>query len=310
MTSTDGVEPKERHPFWTVVFWLRRLTIVVLLAWGAGMVLFGDSLTVCGEQLADTGKAVEVCEALTLTDPPVLLYLLVLLVLLLPEAAEVEVAGLFRIKRQLEEAKEDVAGLRQSVSALQSQIASAAATSRSSAQNTTTVIVDRAAETGGVAAGEAPSVGESGDVGVGPAAVLAFKAAFEGLTTLLPASFPAAELVGFTLQADGAPVASHFSADLDDTVIERAADLAERSGSRMALDIADGFGFMSAAAKDDDGTQVGILVMVIVQEPGEPASQVLDRLGAHVAVLASVYARLLVDLLGETGLASSGVETA
>ncbi|GAA4676109.1 hypothetical protein [Nocardioides nanhaiensis] len=78
----------------------------------------------------------------------------------------------------------------------------------------------------------------------------------------------------------------------------------------MAIDVADGFGLMSAAAKDDDGTQVGILVMVIAQEPSEPASQVLNRLGAHVAVLASVYARLLVDLLGETGLAASGVETA
>ncbi|GAA4676102.1 hypothetical protein [Nocardioides nanhaiensis] len=208
MTSTDRVEPKERHPFWMVVFWLRRLAIGLLLVWGVGVVLFGDSLTVCGEQLADAGEAVEVCEALTLMDPPVLLFLLILLVLLLPEAAEVEVAGLFRIKRQLEEAEQDVAGLRQSVSALQSQVASAAATSRSSAHNTTTVIVDRAAETGGVAAGEAPSVDESGDVGVGPAAVLAFKAAFEGLTTLLPASFPTAELVGFTLQSDGAPVAS------------------------------------------------------------------------------------------------------
>ncbi len=77
---------------------VRRLAAVALVAWGGWMLLFGRVADVCRDEVADS-KVVQVCEPIALTDPRLVWVVLAVLLLLLPDVSELELAGVLSLKR-------------------------------------------------------------------------------------------------------------------------------------------------------------------------------------------------------------------
>lgn len=85
-----------------VVDWLRR-GLAVLIAVGAVVAVASGTADVCADTLTQTGTVVRTCRSPQVGDGLVVASLVVLLLLLLPDLAEVGVPGLFTLRRRVEE---------------------------------------------------------------------------------------------------------------------------------------------------------------------------------------------------------------
>lgn len=286
--------------------WVGGAGAAALMAWAAYMLMSGKVPRVCRDEVASSDAAtspddlvVRVCEPMGVTDPRVLLFLLVVFALRLPWFSEIEVAGLFRVKKQVEDAEREVRGLRESVRTAQAQVASLSATTTAQAVQSTKVEVHhhehRGEDTGEtqrtVLAGsdEAPFT-------EGAFAQTAFKAGLLGLPELFPVERTPAAMQFFTWGDDELEL-SQSVGDTNDDLAAAARSLVNpteavaSTGSHGVL--------VTAPAFDDDGSTVGALVAAFRQ--GERVLEDPEPVFADVENVASAYARLLVDLLGETG---------
>lgn len=290
---------------------------VVMLALAAYMLLAGKVPQVCRDEVAssDTAKTpddlvVRVCEPMEATDPRVFLFLLVVFLLLLPFFSEIEVAGLFRVKRQLEEAQEEVDGLRESVRAAQAQVATLAATvtatTTSQASNQTSVQV-QVVDPRGLESAQSQQLANAGDDEVpfteGAFAQTAFRAGLVGLQSLFPADRAPYAMLFFTWGDDELEL-SQTVGDVNDQLGDTATLVADPSEAFASI-TQHGL-LLTAPALDDDGSAVGAVVAAFhdqtLLEDHEP-------LFADTENVASAYARLLVDLLGETGRLTPRIHT-
>ena len=97
-------DAKRSLPRW--VRWLSGGAAVALIVWGAYMLMWDQVGLVCHQEIAEAAdgttprdQVVQVCEPMALTDPRVGLFLLIVLLLLTPFFAEIEVPGILRVKR-------------------------------------------------------------------------------------------------------------------------------------------------------------------------------------------------------------------
>lgn len=309
-TPTPSQPPGDADGRGNVPGWVKGLGVtgaVLLLIWGAYMLLAGKVPQVCREEIASSDTAqtpddlvVRVCEPMAATDPRVFLFLLVVFLLLLPFFSEVEVAGLFRVKRQLAQAQDEVEGLRESVRTAQAQVATLAATvtatTTSTATNQTNVLL---VDPRGVESAQTQQTVLAGNDEVpfteGTFAQTAFKGGLIGLQSLFPAERTPYALIFFTwgdVELELSQAVGDVNLDLS-TAAHRLAHPTEASASIQAHGL-----LVTAPALNDDGSTVGAVVAAF-------RDQTLlsdhEPLFADVENVASAYARLLVDLLGETG---------
>ena len=309
--------------------WMRRLcggTAVALIVWGAYMLLWDQVDLVCHQEIAEAAdgttprdQVVQVCEPMALTDPRVGLFLLVVLLLLAPFFAEIEVPGILRVKRQLREAEQDVDGLRHSIALTQQQVAlvsaaSARSSARSSPKQEVNVYTERPQESGAGLSAAQESPASDVEPSEGAYAQVAFNAGVLGLPLLLPDWGREAKLIGFVVAADGSLAISQVSEDVPAPAIERALVLVNADVTEPKVDIEESW-IVTAPALDHDGAVVGALAAIIEWDQAVPdgtsgGPDELDEMVAEVTAAAGAYARLLIDLLGETGrIASSPSET-
>lgn len=310
--ATPSPNPTEKRGVRAFVTWLLTAKgagvagAVALIVWAGGMLLWDHVPPTCHDEVASTEAAktpaelvVQVCEPMTATDPRVFLFLLVILLLLLPWVSEVEVAGLFRVKRQVEEAKKEVDGLRESVRTAQAQVATLSATTVAQQVQQTKVEVqlhdhrrEDSAETQEHAlAGQPPD-----EVTAGAFAQVALTAALEGLSTLFPEECVPVGMVFFTW--DETTLEQYGTVGDVDNDLEAVAYLMANTKTPKSWAHREPSGFLVLAdATDDDGTTVGAVVFAFRQDQWEHHVAVF----ADVEVVAKAYARLLIDLVHETG---------
>ena len=123
--STDPAKPwfKTLRGWWRGARWL---TVAVLLLWGGYQLMWDKVADICSDQLADNSSVVKVCEPIGLTDPRIAWILLIVLLLLLPDLSEIELAGALSLKRAVTEVQRENENLRSDVQQLRittSQIA-------------------------------------------------------------------------------------------------------------------------------------------------------------------------------------------
>lgn len=283
---------------------LLALLVLGALVWFAGWGL----PEVCAQQLpTDSTTPVEVCKAMSASDPRALLFLLLLGGLLLPELTELEVAGVLTVRRQVREAKEEVSGMKTELAHIRTEILTAATAaahsqSRASVENYN-VFPERAAdvrrayeEAAGNGDGEFDESEERGAY-----AAVAFEAGFDGLTRYLSAGMTPAVVAGYRFNADDEleldllTTRGDVPTDLQDALL--AAESPRTSGV-FYDDSINGY-MLSAPACDDQSLVVGALVVLM---PASAASLDTaddeDTIGT-VVMMANAYARLLIDVMGE-----------
>lgn len=295
--------------------WIGVACAIGLVTLAAFILLTNRAPEVCHDEVASSDTAdrpvdlvVRVCEPMGAADPRVLLFLLVVFLLLLPLFSEIEVAGLVRVKKQVEEAELEVQGLRESVRTAQAQVAtlaaSVAATSTSRAKVEYHHHAHRGEDSGEVQqqvlAGSAQV-----DATVGAYAQAAFTAGLVGLESLLVIREPQA-LLFFTVGEDGSyevsQTAGDFSAALAEHVLtlvntDQVSSFADQLGNELVV---------TSPALNDDDSSLGAVAAVFAQGDANPVAEDMQDLFAEVSNLASAYARLLADLLGETGRVMEG----
>jgi len=96
----------------------RALAGVLLAGWLAMLMVsaWTTHLQVCSDQVARVGTAalVKSCGSLSITDAPSLALLVVVVILLLPDLSSLEIPGVLRVERKLEEQtkrQEDIAAM-------------------------------------------------------------------------------------------------------------------------------------------------------------------------------------------------------
>ena len=107
------------------------------------------------------------------------------------------------------------------------------------------------------------------------------------------------------MTADESLAISQVSEDVPAPAVERALVLVNANVSEPKVDIEESW-IVTAPALDHDGAIVGALAAVIewgqaVPEGTSGGPDELDEMVAEVTAAAGAYARLLIDLLGETG---------
>jgi hypothetical protein len=100
--TPDGA-PKAGNWFTQSWNWLAALVVATV---GVAILTWSSGLQICTEELGgkDKNEAVEVCRAIQLTDPVVIAWALVVLLLLWGTLSEGSIAGLFSFKRQVTQA--------------------------------------------------------------------------------------------------------------------------------------------------------------------------------------------------------------
>lgn len=304
-TESGAAFPRPHH-------WISGILLLLLVAWGTYQLLWDRVPQVCRDELSPAGSTnpddlvVRVCAPMTATDPRVFLFLLVIALLAVPFFSEIEIPGILRVKRDLHTAQVDLQDLRSSIGVAQTQVANLSSAAGALAMNRTEVnnYFDRSHETG---AGQQDL--RSGDETVAPTrgayAQAAFSAAMVGVPRLLEGWEEGTVLVCFTVTADGSFSEPQVHAG---HVPGEVADLArnflnEHPTSSKLTGGADRRMYFTSPARDDDGTIVGGVAVVTPPGPilpGGGMAQMTDML-ADVQVVARIYARLLVDLLGESG---------
>lgn len=318
MSSTGQGAPDESSKrAWAK--WLGVAGAAGLLLWAAYMLLNDKVPQVCHDEVASSDAAkkpadlvLRVCEPMGATDPRVLLFLLIVFLLLLPLFSEVEVAGLFRVKKQVEEAEREVQGLRETVRTAQAQVAtlsaSVAATTVSQARSEAKLEYhhhDHRGEDSGEVQQQVLDGSAQVDATVGAYAQAAFTAGLAGLESLLVLREPAAMLF-FTIADDGSYEVSQTAGEVSASMSTHALELVNADQVSSFADQLENELVVTSPAFDDDGSSLGAVAVVFAQEGPYPETTELQGLFADVSNLANAYARLLADLLGETGRVVTG----
>jgi hypothetical protein len=302
----------------------RRVLLAIVLVAGPVALLWAEPQR-CSDQVAGD-VVLETCEPLAVESPLVLGYLLLVGALLLPEVADLEVAGVFKLRREIAEARADATEAKAAVLRLTTEsVAVALAKGGDATGGTSTVHVNigrdvataaALSDARGESSPEQPLLEELEPVweDTGEAALVAFRAGMLGLSWILPAPYgdPAdVRVVGFTIGESGDQFElTHDPSGVGEGLATRALGLLNEdwppAGSIRALG-ADGWIF-AAAATDAQRRLIGALAAVLPPpRPAELAALPDDEVGrdevehfaAAVEVAAEAYARLLIDLLGE-----------
>lgn len=271
--------------------WARRALLLAVLAWGAWVLLTERLATTCHDEATDAG-AVEVCSPLGATSPAVLLYLLVVALLLLPELSEIEIAGLVTLKRQIEQATGEAEKALTEVRELR-QTMMLTNTIRNSSTVNNYLGPERAAETGAVLS-DVNADAETGSEPPGAAAQWAFQAGVMGLLVLFPDSDMPRALVGYLREDDELRVQFAVPESFDDRELRSWLPGIGTVTGPVVGDV-EGARFAAAPVVDDNGQALGVLAVV-----ADPATGSLETLGITTELAAEAYARLLIDLLGES----------
>ncbi len=293
-----------------------RWALVALLLIGAVVAWLVGPPEVCREAVAGS-RVVTICEPITLTSPVILMGLLLIGLLLIPDLAEVQIAGVLGLRRDVEEARAALAVTQRQVAEL--QVAGIAA-SRSDAESVAEVEshvhvhVERQAET--AAAVQAARAGGPAEVtrsGPGAYALAALHAGMLGMAGFFPSWCGPVQVLGLSEDPEEGFVVTHDWFGVRSRFAERAVRLLQEPTDGVAVDIDDEAWVAGSLAADDDGRVVGALAVVLNPQLPVPQSGDLDlaqdrmeQLAAAVETAARTYARLLVDLLGERGRGTIG----
>lgn len=262
---------------------------------------------VCSQQVpSGTTVSVEICEAASVADPRFLLLVLAIGLLLLPELAEIEVAGVLKVRKQVKEAKEEVSGLSTELGHIRAQIlttavAAANSNSRASVENYN-LFPERFTD---VSRALKEVAGDGGDFDAGEErgvyAAIAFEAGFYGLTRYLPDRMMPAVVAGYVFD-DNEKLALYSVATHGDGIGESEAAQRMAAAPRMTgvflYEREDEY-VVTAPACDDEGLVVGALA---VRMPTSAAALDQgdggDTVGT-VELMANAFARLLIDVMGD-----------
>jgi hypothetical protein len=241
------------------------------------------------------------------TDSRALLFLLVVGALLLPDLAELEVGGILRVRRQLDDVKGEAAELKTEIAHIRTEILTAATAaansqSRASVENYN-VFPERATdvrraydEVAGHGDGEFDESEKRGAY-----AAVAFEAGFYGLPRYLSDGMTPAVVAGYLFNADGDLELDLMTTRGDVPAGLQDAQLAAHPPPTSGVfydDSVDGY-VLSAPASDDQGLVVGALVVRMpVSAAGSDQEDGEDVVGT-VVMMANAYARLLIDVMGE-----------
>lgn len=260
------------------------------------MLLWRRVPRICHDQVAG-GRVVSVCDPMDAADPRALLFLVVLVLLLLPELAEVEIAGVFSLKRVLEQTQEQVKAIQAAVFSLSLSL---------SQRQSMTVFLGGDRQAGsGVASLDA----EAGDSAVRPTtgafSQTAFEAGVMGLRELLPPWGQQAAIRGFTISEEGRLDLSFEVGATDHDAVARAQ--ASFEGETYFEDTRHRRVIIAPASGDLPGELVGAVAVSVSLDvaadeesaPSDIRSMSVEDMAADVEVVAGAYARLLLDLLHE-----------
>lgn len=275
-------------------------TLVWLAGWGVP--------DVCSQQLPTASSTpVEVCQPMSATDPRALLLLLVVGLLLLPELTELELGGVIKVRRQLDEVKGEASELKNEMAHIRTQVltaATAAAAANANASVVTNVYPERTTDVGRALTevdGDGDGDFDEGEL-QGAYAVVAFDAGFYGLTRYLSDGMAPAVVAGYAFNEDDElelySLVTHGDGAQELATAQRAAAVPDLSGIYYVGTKASGY-VLTAPACDDEGLVVGALS---VRLPG--SAETLDEADDEdtvgtVELMANAYARLLIDILGE-----------
>lgn len=294
---------------------LRRIGLVVLLVFGGVVLLVGPPVT-CHQEVVD-GVTVRLCETMRLADPRAGLYLLLVALLLFPEVSELEVGGVLTLRRRLDRIGEEAGELKSQLAEMRSEayaVSRAAASNRTQVNNT---IVTRQEDTGeAVAEAAAASAGatldETADVDVADFAQLAFAAGVAGLPQALPGFAAGSTVLAYTPSETGQLEVNAASVEPAALEVEPVTRLVNEQPSEPRVQRMDDCWAVTAPVLDARQRLLGaVAVLLDPTLPGVPASDSptlaeAEKMGVVGAVAAQVYARLLVDLLGERAGATIG----
>ena len=287
----------------------RRVLLVALLVGATVWLFFFGLPEVCSQQLpAASNRPVDVCETMSVSDPRAALFVLVAGLLLLPELSELEVAGVVTVRKELKEAKDEVSGLRTELTHIRNEIltaATAAAHSQSKASvENYNVFPQRATdvrraykEVGGDGDGEFDESEERGAY-----AAVAFEAGFDGLTRYLTDGMTPAVVAGYQfnaadeLELDLMTTRGDVPAVCQDALLGASPP---RTSGVFFDDSINGY-MLSAPACDDQGLVVGALVVLMPEKVANPDQVDEEDTVGTVVMMANAYARLLIDVMGET----------
>lgn len=252
---------------------------------------------------------VQVCTAPSMTDPRVLLFLLIVLILLLPDLSEVELGGVLRLRRTVDETREEARELRRELVTIRND-ASATANSQ-----LTQTFINRPAQTGDWIAHRESDDAELVDPGeeLGAYAMNAFRAGLAGLMQPLEVGGDEAAAVGFTLRPLRGMEATHVLGRIPSELGEEVLAALDRDTTSPGEEVvfietsaglvAFAFAFADAGESLPASQLVGGLAVILPHDFGDSGIGAQDDRAAAVAAAAEAaagaYARLLVDLLGE-----------
>jgi hypothetical protein len=287
---------------------VRRVVLGVLIV--AAVVLFALSglPEVCTERLPTASSTpVNVCEPMAATDPRALLFILVLGLLLLPELAELEIGGVLKVRRQLEDVKDEATELKGELAHIRTQVLTAANANASVVNNLygprPEDVAAGASEVDGQGDGKFDEQERSGAV-----ALLAFQSGLSGLTDLLPSWVSRAAIVGYTFGENGdlepfyvvhhGQNAEAFSPPKGTVWMPNGdSDVYIESGGHVLVVTVRPF----SAARQYVGALAVHVPDEVVQEAGSARDfdNLVDDVVEVTDLMADVYARMLLDLLGE-----------
>lgn len=313
MAVDEPVEEDGAKPAWRRTRW----TLVAVLVLGSAATLMLVRPLVCGQQVSE-GKVLDVCTAITMTDPRVVLVFLAVALLLLPDIQELNIGGVFSIKRQVAEAKgaaEKAAGAAKEaegaakaatvesritqrlLSGPGSGVGAGVGPAASASRPLSTARVQRS-----VSVGDLPGDGAVGGALAGGAelaraeeALMAFQAGFLGLEQLFPAVVEVAGIVG--LVPDGAGwrrVIGTGAASVDVDAWFR-----DNSVHEVTVEALPDALVGAAIVLDEAGVPVCALVAVGAPVTATGAQGRPEQLAASIQPVSRAFRRLLGDLLGE-----------
>ena len=286
----------------------RRLVLAIfvvgVLVWFTGWGL----PQVCSQQLPDgSATPVKVCEAMSATDPRALLFLLVVGALVLPDLAELEVGGVLKVRRQLDDVKGEASELKNELAHVRTQVmtaAAAAASSHSKASvETYNVYPGRRADVGSAlveVAGAGDGDFDDGEE-LGAYAAIAFESGFYGLPRYLSDEMTPAAVAGYVFDDDELTL---YSVATRGGEAADALEQAQRSATAPNLtgvffELGSHFYEVTAPACDDRGLVVGAIAVRMPATAGTLDDDDDQDTVGTVELMANTYARLLIDVMGE-----------
>lgn len=311
--SAQGSADDSGFTLRAVVTWTRRVLLVALVAWAARELLVDGLPRVCEDEVTE-GAVVTVCHAMSVADPRVGLFLLIVGLLLLPDLSQLEVAGVVKLQRKVEAARTEVAeltgelvGVRNQLSSLAAASAASAAQSSSSGNTMSLTVTAQAAETGAalqdISSGDTTILEPEEEEGT--FGLLAFDAAMRGLLGLLPRGGDRGAVIGMTFDDNGDLTwHAQTGADADGAAVEQLIDQARELPDILHI-VTDGDWWSATAPATVAEGQVGAVGVLLPFHPvdggdaRDQAARQADEVGEATALVAGTYGRMLVALLGE-----------